>query len=88
MIAFLNLDNESNFLIAMSSLFHSLSVEGINDELVIESLQKGTITLSSFRKGYIVVLCPHFKLKDRLRDLVQLCFIKKNGQRRYKNMLY
>jgi hypothetical protein len=42
-IAFLNLDNESNFLIAMSSLFHSLTVEGINDELVIESLQKGTI---------------------------------------------
>jgi hypothetical protein len=55
-IAFLNLDNESNFLIAMSSLFHSLTVEGINDELVIESLQKGTIKLSPFRKGYIVVL--------------------------------
>ena len=29
---------------------------------------------------------PHSKLKDRLRDLVQLCFIKKNGQRRYKYM--
>jgi hypothetical protein len=29
---------------------------GINDELVIESLQKGTIKLSPFRKGYIVVL--------------------------------
>jgi hypothetical protein len=43
-------------LIAMSSLFHSLTVEGINNELVIESLQKGTIKLSSFRKGYIVVL--------------------------------
>ena len=28
-IAFLNLDNESNFLIVMSSLFHSLTVEGI-----------------------------------------------------------
>ena len=40
----------------MSSLFHSLTVEGINDELVIESLQKGTIKLSPFRKGYIVVL--------------------------------
>ena len=50
-IAFLNLDNESNFLIAMSSLFHSLAVEGINDELVIESLQKGTIKSSPFRKG-------------------------------------
>jgi hypothetical protein len=49
---FLHLDNESNFLIAMSSLFHSLTVEGINDELVIESLQKETIKLSPFRKEY------------------------------------
>jgi hypothetical protein len=40
----------SNFLIAMSSLFHSLTVEGINDELVIESLQKGTIKLSPRKK--------------------------------------
>jgi hypothetical protein len=55
-IAFLNLDNESNFLIAMSSVFHSLTVDGINDELVIESLQKGTIKLWPFRKWYIVVL--------------------------------
>jgi hypothetical protein len=46
---------KSNFLIAMSSLFYSLTVEGINDELVIENLQKGTIELSPFRKGYIVV---------------------------------
>jgi hypothetical protein len=28
---------------------------------------------------------PHSKLKDRLKELVQLCFItKKNGQHRYK----
>jgi hypothetical protein len=27
---------------------------------------------------------PHSKLKDKLRELVQLWFIKKNGQRRYK----
>ena len=37
------MDNESNFLIAMSSLFHSFTVQEINDELVIESIQKGTI---------------------------------------------
>ena len=55
-IAFLNLDNESYFLVAMSSLFHSLTVEGITDELVIESLQKGTIKLSPFRRGYLVIL--------------------------------
>ena len=41
--AILNLDNGSKFLIAMTSLFHSFTVEGINDELVIESLQTGTI---------------------------------------------
>ena len=54
--AFLNLDNESNFLIAMSSLFYSFTVERINDELVIESLEKGTIKRSLYRKSYIVVL--------------------------------
>jgi hypothetical protein len=30
---------------------------------------------------------PHSKLKDRLRELVQQCFIKKNGQRRYKYLV-
>ena len=30
---------------------------------------------------------PHSKLKDKLRELVQLCFIKKNGQRRYKYLV-
>jgi len=52
----LNLDNESNFLIAMSSLFHSFTVEGINDELVIESLQRGINKWSPIRKVYMVVL--------------------------------
>ena len=30
---------------------------------------------------------PHSKLKDRLRELVQLCFIKKNVQLRYKYLV-
>jgi len=30
---------------------------------------------------------PHSKLKDRLRKLVQLCFIKKNGKRRNKYLV-
>jgi hypothetical protein len=30
---------------------------------------------------------PHSKPKDRLRDLVQLCSIKKNGQNRYKYLV-
>jgi len=29
----------------------------------------------------------HSKLKDKLRELVQLCFIKRNGQRRYKYLM-
>ena len=29
----------------------------------------------------------HSKIKDRLRELVQLCFIKKNGKRRYKYLV-
>jgi hypothetical protein len=31
---------------------------------------------------------PHSKLKDKLRELVQQCFIKKNSQRRYKYRSY
>ena len=30
---------------------------------------------------------PRSKLKERLRELVQLCFIKKNDQRRYKYLV-
>ena len=29
----------------------------------------------------------HSKLKDKLRELVQLCFIKKKAQRRYKYLV-
>ena len=27
---------------------------------------------------------PHSKLKDRLRELVHMCLVNKNGQRRHK----
>ena len=30
---------------------------------------------------------PHSKPKDKLRELVQLCFMKKNDQRRYKQLV-
>jgi hypothetical protein len=30
---------------------------------------------------------PHSNWKDKLKELVQLCFIKKNGQRRYKYLV-
>ena len=35
----------------------------------------------------IYTTISHSKLKDRLRELVQMCFIKKNGQRRYKYLV-
>ena len=38
-----------------------------------------------FSTHYITI--PHSKLKDRLRELIQLCFIKKNVQRRYKYLV-
>ena len=30
---------------------------------------------------------PHSKLKERLKELVQLCFVKKSGERRYKYLV-
>jgi hypothetical protein len=41
-----------------------------------------SINKSSFR-----TTIPHSKLKDKLREFVQLYFIKKNGQRRYKYLV-
>ena len=38
-------------------------------------------------KYIITITIPHSKLKDKLRELIQLCFIKKNGQRRYKYLV-
>jgi hypothetical protein len=35
----------------------------------------------------IYTTISHSKLKDRLRELAQMCFIKKNGQRRYKYLV-
>ena len=41
--AHLNFNGVSRLRTEFSSLFHSLTEEGINDEFVKESLQKGTI---------------------------------------------
>jgi hypothetical protein len=40
----LNFNGVSRLRTEFSSLFHSLTEEGMNDEFVEESLQKGTIT--------------------------------------------
>jgi hypothetical protein len=41
-------------------------------------------SIKTFDFSTLDTTIPHSKLKDKLRELVQLYFIKKNGQRRYK----
>ena len=43
--------------------------------------------INTFDFSTLYTTIPHSKLNDKLRELVQLCFIKKNGQRRYKYLV-
>ena len=43
--------------------------------------------IKTFDFSTLYTTIPHSKLKHRLRELVQLCFIKKIHQRRYKYIL-
>ena len=45
-------------------------------------------SIKTFDFSTLYTTIPHSKLKDRLRELVQLCFIKMNGQRRYKYLVH
>jgi hypothetical protein len=55
-----------------------------NSKDLLEYIQSRSFPFD-FSTPYTTI--PHSKLKDRLRELVQLCFIKKNGQRRYKYLV-
>jgi hypothetical protein len=44
-------------------------------------------SITTFDFSILYTTIPHSKLKNKLRELVQLCFIKKNGQRRYKYLV-
>ena len=44
-------------------------------------------SITTFDCFTLYTTIPHSKLKDTLRELVQLCFIKENGQRRYKYLV-
>ena len=44
-------------------------------------------SIKTFDFSTLYTTIPHSKLKDKLRELLQLCFIKKNGQRRYKYLV-
>ena len=58
---------------------------------MLEYIQSGSLSSCNIIKIFdfstLYTTIPHSKLKDRLRELVQLCFIKKNGQRRYKYLV-
>jgi hypothetical protein len=58
---------------------------------LLEYLQSRSLfscnNIKTFDLSTLYATIPPSKLKDRLRKLVQLCFIKKNGQRRYKYLV-
>ena len=59
-----------------------------NSKYLLEYIQSRSLSscnsIKTFDFSIFYTTIPHSKLKDRLRELVKLCFIEKNGQRRYK----
>ena len=61
-----------------------------NSKDLLDYIQSRSVScniIKTFDFSTFYTTIPHSKLKDRLRELVQLCFIKKNGQRRYKYLV-
>ena len=62
-----------------------------NSKDLLEYIQSRFLTSCNSIKTFdFSTLCTnihHSKLKDKLRELVQLCFIKRNGQRRCKYLM-
>ena len=58
-----------------------------NSSDLLEYIQSRSLSscnsINTFDFSTLYTTIPHSKLKDRFRELVQLCFIKKNGQRKY-----
>ena len=44
-------------------------------------------SIKTFDFSTLYTNIPHSKLRDKLKELILLCFIKKNGQRRYKYLV-
>ena len=59
-----------------------------NSKDLLEYIQSRSLSscnsIKTFDFSTLDTTIPHSKLKDKLRELDQLCFLKKNGQRRYK----
>ena len=62
-----------------------------NSKDLLEYIQSRSLSscnsIKTFNFSTLYTTIPHSKLKDKLRELVQLCFIKKNDQRRYKYLV-
>ena len=62
-----------------------------NSKDLLEYIQSRPLSscnnIKTFDFSTFYATIPHTKLKGRLRELVQLCFIKRNGQRRYKYLV-
>ena len=62
-----------------------------NSKDMLEYIQSRSLSscysINTFEFSTLYTTIPHSKLEDRLRELVQLCFMKKNGQRRYKYLV-
>ena len=58
---------------------------------LLDYIQSRTLSscnsIKTFDFSTLYTTIPHSKLKDKLRKLVQLCVIKKNGQCRYKYLV-
>ena len=62
-----------------------------NSKNLLEYIQSRSLSscnnIKTFDFSTLYTTIPHSKLRDRLRELVQLCFIKKKGPRRYKHLV-
>ena len=58
---------------------------------LLEYIQSNFLSSCNFIKTFefstLYTSIPHSKLKEKLKELVLLCFIKKNGKRRYKYLV-
>jgi hypothetical protein len=62
-----------------------------NSKDLLEYIQSRSLSpcnsIKTFDFSTLYTTIPHSKLTDKLRELVQLCCIKQNGQRRYKYLV-
>ena len=97
------LDNHMSFYIPLDSRLQSYphtnySRGGVNQMWILKNSKdlleyiqtrprSSCKSIKTFDFSTLYTTISHSKLKDRLRELVLLCFIKKNGQRRYKYLV-